>query len=192
MQPPGSFFEKWKLGSRAIGESGTAVRAAGLDNLHGRKSVDLHSIQGDGIHTRENNRGTIWRPPHVLSWGMHGAGAAEDGGKIPNRPGGQGLHSLAQSGRYGIKFDRRLARDSLRPLVEPGRGESSDRPGVSYRPEEERDGAPDDHQKHVRGENRRDDSTQEAPGRYDGSHRRKLDWKIEQQRTTGNFRVTSV
>lgn len=52
--------------------------------------------------------------------GMHGAGAAEDGGKIPNRPGGQGLHSLAQSGRYGIKFDRRLARDSLRPLVEPG------------------------------------------------------------------------
>ena len=58
----------------------------------------------------------------------------ETGRSVPVRRRTAVLYPVAEGGRHWIESDGGVARRALRPLVEPGRREPSDRPGLSDRP----------------------------------------------------------
>src|SRR5207237_5828433 len=84
------------------------------------------------------------------------------GEALPGRRVGSLLRPVAQGGRLRSEPHRRVARDPLRSLVEPGGREPGQRPGVPYRADEERSGSqvrvPGDR----RGEDRRADRIEAA------------------------------
>ncbi len=107
----------------------TAPIAAFLGNVVGRPGLTLHG-ETPGARTPE-------------------AREAFSGGRR------RSLHrAVAQGGRRRAQSDGGVARDPLRPLVEPGGGESGDRPRVSYRAEEERAGPQVRLPRHGRGQDR--------------------------------------
>ena len=77
------------------------------------------------------------------------------------------LCHLAQSGRQRAESHRRFARRPLRPLVEPGRRKSGDRPGLSHRPKAKRASPQIRLPWHGRRADRRHDPRQTGPGRSD-------------------------
>ena len=61
--------------------------------------------------------------------------------KFQGRSGAALFRRFAESGRQRVESNRCLARNSLRPVVESGRGKSGDRQGLSHRPKAQRVGS---------------------------------------------------
>ncbi len=70
---------------------------------------------------------------------LHGGTAVkarrEPGAAVPGGRARAVLRAVAQGRRHRAQPDRRVARDPLRPLVEPGGRGPGDRPGVPHRPD---------------------------------------------------------
>ena len=75
------------------------------------------------------------RPGLVLARRHSGRQAARPGARISRRSRPAVLRHLAQGRRQRAEPDGRLARDPLRPLVEPGRRKPGHRPGLPHRPD---------------------------------------------------------
>ena len=81
------------------------------------------------------------RPARAGAARRHGRQEAAGAGRaVPARGRPAVLRAVAQGRRHRAEPDGGVARDPLRPLVEPGRREPGDRPRLPHRPEEERAG----------------------------------------------------
>ena len=128
------------------GRSGKLARLSEmLDEACCRRATGgagVHAVQGDGRHHPTVFAGGVWPRGVVPPRRSAGEAARPDGGAISNRPGRAArLPAVAQGGRHGPQPDGGAARLPLRPLVEPGRRESGDRPRLPHRPDTQRAGA---------------------------------------------------
>ena len=173
-------------GQRQVRPAGGDLRG---DRLAAGKGAGLHAVPRDD-RTAGGLPGAGVRPPRAGAARRHGRRAAQDARRpVPARRRAAVLRAVAEGGRHGLEPDRRLARDPLRPLVEPGRREPGDRPGLPHRPEAQRAGPQVRLPRHDRGTDRRPDRRETPIGRRPAGRRRGEAADRNERRGTDPVRV---
>ena len=158
LQPPPSAAGGQFRHRRPVGQTGAFARYAGGNHRGGRPRPGVQPVCRDGRHPAAAHPGHLRPGGAVPAWRSLPASAGPDGGAVPGRQErAAGVHPVAARRRDWAEPDGGQPRLSLRPLVEPRRGEPGHGPGLPHRPDQQRAGAQVHVRRHPGGADRYDD-----------------------------------